>query len=375
MNIAIEDIELIDRYNNGLLSQLEALDFESRLQNDISFQELYADISDVENLVKSIEVKKIFDIAQQEYSKISNAGNGLSSKIFTIVGGIVLVGFATYFITKKDETPAPSNVEIASKSEDYKSDTNNIVSQQKTNTTNLPTQSQQQQHAQHFSNRTLLPANTFQKTEQDAKSDGNEIVNQSLDKGQDYNSLPTGSANAIVNCDTKIDIKYAASPTCTNENSGSVKINTITGAQKPYKLYLNSQLIEGNNLLISNLSAGEYFLELQDVRNCKSEIYSLNISQIECAKLSNSPKTTTENYLVYLNEQEWKIPNCPSKGTLEITSQSGTVVAKVNISADNNSTWNFVNNQNAAISVGVYLFSILDTETNSQRVGTITIGE
>jgi hypothetical protein len=159
-------------------------------------------------------------------------------------------------------------------------------------------------------NNTLLPSNTFQKTAQEIKSESNENVNQSVDKEQAYSNLPTGSANAVINCDSKIDIKYAAFPTCINENSGSVKINSISGAEKPYKLFLNSQLVEGNNLLISNLSAGEYFLELQDVKNCKSEIYTLNISQVECAKISNSPKTTTENYLVYLNEQEWKIPNC-----------------------------------------------------------------
>jgi len=374
MNIAIEDIELIDRYNNGLLSPQEALDFTSRLQNDVSFQELYADISDVENLVQSIEVKKITDIAQQEYTKVSNAGNGLSSKIFSIVGGIVLVGFAAYFITKKDETPAPSNVEIATKSDDYQKDTNKLVTEQTINTTILQTQ-QKQQHAQHFSSNSSKKNTVIQKSEQEIKSEGNENVNQSVDKEQAYSNLQTGSANAVINCDTKIDIKYAAFPTCVNENTGSVKINSISGAEKPYKLFLNSQLVEGNNLLISNLSAGEYFLELQDVKNCKSEIYTLNISQVECAKISNSPKTASENYLVYLNEQEWKIPNCPSRGMLEITSQTGTVVAKLNISADNNSSWIFVNNQNAAITVGVYLFSILDTETNSQRVGTITIGE
>ncbi|MBC7389222.1 MAG: SprB repeat-containing protein [Opitutaceae bacterium] len=158
----------------------------------------------------------------------------------------------------------------------------------------------------------------------------------------------------------KIIAKIYTTPSCTNENNGSISVSGYSGGNAPYKSILkqHNQTITTS---FSELAQGNYQLLISDVNNCEA---------VEDIKIES--KTCLKNY--HFNPfigEKWEIPLTKLNAELTIKDNAGNTYFSTIIPAGSQEYWTGMS-VNGELKPGYYLY-LIQYADGSINQGSVTI--
>ncbi len=366
----LKDIELIDQYLNGQLPATEAQDFAQRLQNEPELMELLEDFQGSDELFKLGELSYVkAELDKYDYNNINN--KGWSKTVLSVASlAIISAGIVGTLLYQKTGT------------------NNTIISDAK-----VPQVEQERKLILSNAPKALPESSTKEKApvkiERAPKQSANLPVPVNSEKpaiveSEPITVLPLIAADKpvakpiekivpAVNCNEQIRVKFSTEASCTNAAEGSIHVNEINGGSSPYIMTLNGHDIKGGNGNFVYLSPGTYNVTITDAQGCVKTLHKVEIKAKDCTPKEEKIIKNTKNYLVSLSEQSWTIPSCPEKGTFEIKNQQGAIIFSSEVAADVHDTWNLMESNGGMAATGIYFYRLVDLQTKSETIGTITV--
>jgi hypothetical protein len=349
----LNDIEFINKYKNNELNSDEIELFRNRLKSDEQFRLLFEE--------------RNFEYETQEDS---HADNFLK---YAAVGCVAfLVAFGTYLTTTtervKDEVIKVDSIQPSLKEAmvNHRSYATPEISLGKELPDNLPKVNPIMKSIQDGIPQNSLLSIVVDKPKQE------EIIEQKVHVEPalaiENHTLPT-------NCDAIFSEVMVLEPSCEHEHNGSIQVSKVSGGVEPYVILLSNGHFFINVANFSGLHHGDYEIKITDSKNCQKVISNVHIPLKLCPHHVEKSHLVAHDHVVSLANAKWHISHCPENAYFEIKNKDGIHVFGSEMKKGTSDTWHLQDLTGQFVGVGVYHYTLKNTDTHEIQTGTLTVVE
>lgn len=352
-----ETYNLLNDYLNDHLSLAEKSWFEKRLATEPELQKQLEELKIVDNALINYKLEQVQDICANEY-RVTKKQTQIRRVAWIASGAIILVGLTYYLLSKSTEKnstlplPIDAHTEVikpktVEKKQFDKSSTERIL-QKKTNDHRLEKIAIISQKDSRKTDLTPDEETTAPITKQNT-------ITKPVDRESDISVLDVPLDSCLVK---PLTIKTSTTPSCKNENTGSIKLQ-VNGGFPPY----NQQVLDKDKteMDFNQLTTGEYQVMVSDRNSCKKSTL-VSIKEKICPE-NLKFNLSLDNYFTFEAQ----------KGTLIILEQNGRIYFEQELDEFSTFEWDGKSNDGNLI-LGLLLFRI-EKEGKLSKLGSITILE
>ena len=366
MRPELETYQRIDSYLNGKLEGDALRVFENQLLTDPAFAE---EVS-FQQLTNEVVIGASYDDLRsqmtQDIDRIDTADKTRRWSLYTVAAFILITGTVSiysYLPTKsiiKKHTVQNSGQSVTSAVSTKTSDA--------TTTENLKTLSQKEPQSNTLNKKEIIGV---------AKSDTQTISSPTYQVKQQHVTVDKATTedkliqplekNTSVNpcLNTQIVAVITTTPTCANENTGSILIPStqLHGGTNPYTISLDHSLNKPLQESYLYVSSGSHTVLITDKNGCSKEFH-VSIEEKNCRK----------NSYVFAPEkgETWKISGTDTDDfTITIINISGTQVYKSSI-MQGEFEWQGIGQHGEYLIAGLYIY-VIEYTSGQKENGQITI--
>lgn len=373
----IEYFEKFDDYLNNQLNETEREVFEQKLKLDNSFAEAFElyKLATVATTIHEIDnLKGILDSIDYEGFELKEKRN----KTIKIVAGVLLlVGLlTTVFVYNL------YNNKVENKNEFIKHKQSNKVSSTEKSQfeTTLPEKEEVVAKVENNSSHISIQENVSNVQSLSGNNQtiiGTKHVSIADHKQSTSNvDLSKNSSAASKTIDFQQQINITANvehiSSCKGESTGKIIIKNIKFAGNNIQVFLNQKLVyQGSNdeLILTNLSEGNYYIQIVDSKNSPPFTHELQIDAI-----NNSSCINKINGIVNINTNQWWILDVENyTRIISIYGMGGNLILKKVISANEAFEWNGTDSNGNVLPLSTYLVEITDNQEVLKAKGTVTV--
>jgi len=362
------NIELISNYENGKLSELELIEFNQRLHSDEEFKNLYQDYL---NSIELLKLKELCEVHQELEKYDYNDGNfftkNRTSIISTIVGTLLAVSLSYLYLSNSKYDQKTIGYSYSPKKKNEVSNSTEKASDTKETKKNLRITYKRSQTESSVNKSILLDKDSVPMAE-----DKSVIIND-----QEHISVPKNEPiisplKSDCNSD-KLKVDYDTDPACLGKSTGSIRIKKVQGTATAYSISLEGKGSFKNNGSFTKLPSGNYTMIISDNNNCVIK-YPIQLPSIACSDLLIDQNIEKSNdFVLYIAGETWKIPMESESQMVEIRSQQGELVFQKTILSNESEEWNGQHINGQALPSGIYFYSIKSLSNSEVKTGTISI--
>lgn len=369
--------EQIDRYLSGSMTAKEQELFKATMASDEQLAEMVEASQIANEVVIGHEVLKLKDQMSKDLKKPKSLGTHIGIALLLVT---TMVAGGAYFINRLQEPP--------------KDDKSSTQVQTKTIAQNDSAAGLKDQKAPEkiFQKKEVLTPSTQENVASNKKKDQKDAekstvksteVEVSTDKqivDQEKNSAVKREETTIPKerpvpekvdvCSGTIALTLYTSPSCVNEHTGSIHINTqtVTGGKAPYRFSVHADGDFSTSDIVG-LPAGNYTIYIKDANACSYTYKQVaTIHQIAC-------RDARKEYTYHLaHDPAWKIPYQADKTakSISIVNKAGQEVYASSVYNGSPEEWNGESNTGLQVSLGYHVYTIVYID-NTVEQGSIII--
>jgi hypothetical protein len=370
MNPEYTDTDLIERYLEGKLEGEELLNFENRMQQDLSFK---GQVEAQKISISILEDYELLQIKKQMQREMPQLPKGGGSN--TIFYGGMLVLFVTcvagYFLFKgkesnikndstKNVVVSGGNVLLQNNSSEESVVKNNADNNKNNPAVNNPLERPGQSSVlENKTNPSENPAINASSKEETTLYTAPQIVD---------NSKKVDSLSKENKCKTLvIENKIESDNSCENKKTGFIKINVLKGGSEPYSFKIKNSGKFISSERFDQLAAGDYHVWVKEGSGCIYEVPTIvHIGIKECVEPFNATYTPSQ-------EPYWKLPiEAGQSCKIKFQDKAGRLVHEMSVQNGQPSEWDGINFRGELTPAGYY-YVIIEMADGKVTYGYLTI--
>ncbi len=288
--IDLDNYDLIEKHFSGELSFVEKQKFDDLMQHDLSFAEEVQKESQANKVIHQLGLLETSNSLDKIHKKNKRAN--IQKKVLTIIAVSLTVGSLLLFslnnVEEQDELPQKQFAEMLNSSKRYSSqltvrkkleidrEVDSVIEMETITIVNKSISEALQIQVNHDTNSRDI-VDSIPKPEGIMVQEKSKIVTEA-----EINADSAVKENA---CTELILTDYTSEASCSDEENGSFSFSDdfIKGGNDPYKAKLY-RVGEEEFSDVSELAAGNYFLEIVDANGCKDTINDIVIPERWCVR-------------------------------------------------------------------------------------------